>query len=201
MITIAWDVDDVLNDLMYNWLTDKWLPEHRDCKVYFDQITENTPERIINSTKEDYLSSLDNFRLSKDYSKMKPDPEILAWFERSGDKARHIALTSVPVRTAHMSAEWVLKNFGRWIRSFNFIPSPRAGEHAPEYDRSKAGYLKWLGKVDILVEDSEQNIEGARALGIRGMLVARPWNKKGLSVSGVLKKIDMVIEEYHDQVI
>ena len=50
--------------------------------------------------------------------------------------------------------------------SFHFVPSPRLGEQAPEYDRNKADYLKWLNKVDILVEDSEQNIQ--ESLKIRG---------------------------------
>jgi len=193
MITIAWDVDDVLNDLMYCWLTYKWLPEHLDCKVCFEQIMVNTPERVINSTKEEYLVSLDSFRLSKAYSQMKPNPEILAWFEKSGAKARHIALTSVPIKTAHISADWVMKNFGKWIRSFSFVPSPRIGGYIPEYDRNKTDYLKWLNKVDILVEDSEQNILEAQKLGIKGILVAKPWNKSGLSICGVLNEINTAI--------
>jgi len=193
MITIAWDVDDILNDLMYCWLVNKWLPEHPGCKVSFEQITQNTPERIINSTKEEYQLSLDSFRLSPAYLKMSPEPEVLAWFQRHGDKARHIALTAVPVKAAHVSADWVMKNFGKWIRSFHFIPSPRMGEQAIEYDRSKADYLKWLNKVDILVEDSEQNMWGAQESGIRGVLVAKPWNKNGLSITDALKEIEQAI--------
>ncbi len=195
MITIAWDVDDILNDLMRCWLVNKWLPEHPDCKVSFEQITENTPERIINSTKEDYLLSLDSLRLSKAYSEMKPNPEVLAWFEKFGDKARHIALTSVPIKAAHISADWVMRNFGRWIRSFNFVPSLRANEQAPNYGNTKADYLKWLNKIDILVEDSEENIREAKELGIRGILVGKPWNKSNLSVKGALEEINKIIKE------
>lgn len=195
MITIAWDVDDVLNDLMYCWLTDKWLPEHPDCKVGFEQITQNPPERIINSARDEYLSSLDCFRFSKAYSEMKPNPEILAWFEKFGDKARHIALTSVPIKTAHISADWVVKNFGKWIRSFNFVPSLRIGGDCPEYDHAKVDYLKWLNKVDVMVEDSSQNIRESEKLGIKGLLIKRPWNKSNLSVKDALIKINKIIME------
>jgi hypothetical protein len=193
LLTIAWDVDDILNDLMRCWLVNKWLPEHPDCKVSFEQITQNTPERIMHSTKEDYLLSLDSFRLSKAYSEIKPNAEVLAWFEEFGDKARHIALTFVPLKAAHVSADWVMKNFGKWIRSFNFVPSPRIGERAPEYDHSKADYLRWFNKIDVLVEDSEENIREAKELGIRGILAAKPWNKSNLSVTAVLAEINQLL--------
>ena len=193
MITIAWDVDDVLNDLMRCWLVKKWLPEHPGCKACFEQITQNTPEHIIKSTKEEYRLSLDAFRLSGAYLQLEPNPEILAWFEEFGDKARHIALTSVPLKEAHISADWVMQNFGKWIRSFNFVPSPRKGELVPEYDHSKVDYLRWLNKIDVLVEDSEENIREAKELGIRGILVAKPWNKSGLSVRAALAEINKLL--------
>ncbi|MFH0855128.1 MAG: hypothetical protein V1869_01220 [Candidatus Omnitrophota bacterium] len=195
MITIAWDVDDILNDLMRCWLVDKWLPEHPDCRVCFEQITQNTPEYIIKSTKEEYRLSLDIFRLSGAYHRLSPDPEVLAWFENFGEKARHIALTCVPLKAAHISADWVMRNFGKWIRSFNFVPSPRLNEEAPDYGHSKAGYLEWLNNVDVLVEDSEENILQAKELGLKGILVAKPWNKSGLSIKAALAQINKIIEE------
>jgi FMN phosphatase YigB (HAD superfamily) len=193
MLTIAWDVDDILNDLMRFWLSDKWLLEHPDCKVSFKQLTENTPERIIKSTLEEYRLSLDSFRLSGAYTRLEPNPEVLAWFRESGYKARHIALTAVSVKAAYISADWVLKNFGKWIRTFHFIPSLRADEAAPEYDQSKADYLKWLNKVDVLVEDSEDNILQAKDLGIRGILVGKPWNKGNLSVKEALTELNKLL--------
>lgn len=193
MITIAWDVDDILNDLMRCWLIDKWLPEHPDCKVCFEQITQNSPEYIINSSKEEYQLSLDAFRLLGAYLQLKPNPEILAWFEEFGDKARHIAITSVPLKAAHISADWVMKNFGKWIRGFNFVPSARTGEKISEYDHTKTDYLKWLNNIDILVEDNEENIRQAQELGIKGLLVKRPWNKSNLLVKDALVEINKII--------
>lgn len=193
MITIAWDIDDVLNDLMGQWLMNKWLLEHPGCKLAFEQITENTPERIIGCALEEYQKSLDEFRLSESYPLLEPNQEVLAWFKKKGNQARHIALTGVPVSCAHMSAEWLMRNFGSWIRSFNFVPSLRKEDRSPKYDYSKADYLKWLNKIDILVEDSQENIEQAQNLGIKGMLIKRPWNKGRLTVSQALKEIDKII--------
>lgn len=194
MLTIAWDIDDVLNDLMCQWLNKKWLADHPECGVSFEQITENTPERIIGASLEEYRQSLDGFRLSRDYFLMQPNQEVLEWFERNGNKSRHIALTSVPLKAAHISADWVLSNFGKWIRSFNFVPSPRQGEDIPEYDVSKVDYLKWLGKVDVLVEDSQENIQEAALLGIKGILIKRPWNRSGLLVKDALEEVDKIID-------
>lgn len=193
MKTIAWDIDDVLNDLMRRWLNDKWLVEHADCRVTFEQITENTPQRIIGGSLDEYRKSLDDFRLSKAYRLMQPDQEILGWFNEHGGLARHIALTAVPTGAAHISADWVMRNFGRWIRSFNFVPSPREGELVNAQELTKADYLKWLGKVDLLIEDSQENIQQAEALGIKGILIKRPWNNGGLTVKDTLIEINKVI--------
>ena len=38
MLTIAWDVDDVLNDLMGAWLKDAWLPAHPECTLAYDDL-------------------------------------------------------------------------------------------------------------------------------------------------------------------
>ncbi len=193
MITIAWDVDDILNDLMRRWLEDKWLPGHPGLKIAFAQITENTPEKIIGVTREEYRKSLDDYRLSGAYFKLAPDAQVMDWFSANGDKARHIVLTAVPAKAAHISAEWVMRNFGKWIRSFNFVPSPRPGEDIPDYGRTKADYLEWLGKVDLLIEDSQENILQAQEKGIKGILVAKPWNKSKLSVKETLAQINKIL--------
>lgn len=193
MITIAWDVDDVLNDLMRRWLEDAWKPGHPSCKVEFRQITENPPERIIGCSRQEYSLSLDAYRLSKGYPGLEPDAEVLAWFEKNGFKARHIALSSVPLKACHVSASWVMKYFGKWIRSFNFVPSFRQEEDTPVYGRNKADYLKWFGKADVLVEDSGENIIQAEALGIRGILIGKPWNGGDCAANAALGKLDELL--------
>jgi FMN phosphatase YigB (HAD superfamily) len=175
--TIAWDVDDVLNDLMRQWFSLQWLRGHPECKVTYEELAENPPHRIIGADLHSYLESLDEFRLSDLYQQMPPVKEVKEWFEKNGHNFRHIALTAVPLIAASASAQWVFKHFGPWIRTFHFVPSKREGDKMPAYDNDKGAFLKWIQKVDILVDDSYANIQAARSAGVKGIILPRPWNK------------------------
>ena len=175
MKTIVWDVDDVLNDLMRNWFVTSWLKESPGCTVSYDQLRENPPHQALNIPLGEYLRSIDAFRC-RHGPQLEPNPTVLAWFEEHGHRFRHVALTAVPWRAADTWAAWVMKHFGKWIRSFNFIPSRREGENLPVYDETKAVFLQQWAQVDAIVEDNVATIEAARALGIRTVLVPRPWN-------------------------
>lgn len=186
MKTIAWDVDDVLNDLMRCWFENFWAPVHKGCRLRYEDISENPPHRLLGIDKPLYLKSLDEFRLSKFACDMQPVPETLEWFKKHGSGFRHIALTSRPISTVSAAASWVFKYFGTWIRGFYFVPAPRSDQHIPEYECSKREFLKWIGKVDILVDDSEDNIEAAQEIGIAGVLMPRPWNKNSAAIKETL---------------
>jgi hypothetical protein len=176
MKTLAWDVDDVLNSLMWAWFEDLKNSSRREIKVVYEQLLENPPHALLGMTLNQYLDSLDEFRLSGRYAQLEPNREILNWFHAHGHRCRHLALSAVPLAAAHISAAWVLKHFGKWIRTFAFVPSKRAGETIPEYDRAKADYIGWHGKVDILLDDNPEHIEQATQIGIQGILIAQPWN-------------------------
>jgi len=184
--TIIWDVDDVLNDLMRTWFERWWIPSHLGCPITYDQISKNPPHELLGVSKSEYLASLDEFRLSELAREMMPLPEILAWFYQKGDHFRHIALTATSLRTAPVSAAWVMRHFGRWIRSFHLVPSMRQGEKIPVYDQSKEEFLRWWGKGDILVDDNPLNIDVAEVLGIQTVLIPRPWNQSRLTLGEVL---------------
>ena len=47
MVTIAWDVDDVLNDLMRHWFKSTWKTTHPECKVIYEDLSENPPRQIL----------------------------------------------------------------------------------------------------------------------------------------------------------
>ncbi len=193
MLTIAWDIDDVLNELMKDWLNKKWRPEHSDCNLLYEDITINPPQDLLKTTLTQYSESLDAFRLSPQYINMQPNKEILKWFKKHGHKARHLVLTAVPKSCAHISAEWIIKNFGDWIRNFHFVPSYRNGFDIPEYDKSKPDFLEWFGKAGVFIDDTVSNIKGIEDLGVRSFIVNRPWNTSNLDIKEILENLtDMV---------
>ncbi len=190
MLTIAWDVDDVLNNLMYEWFISEWLPKNPACGLRYEDLKTNPPHEILTVKLDRYLGSLDSFRISDHYQEMHPVNEILVWFRERGSNYRHIALTAVPVKAASFTASWVFNNFGEWIRSFHFVPSKREAEVLPEYDNDKIEYIKWLGKIDILIEDNQKCIEAAVALGVKSILIPRPWNSAKGTISNSLKLLE-----------
>ncbi len=179
MKTIVWDVDDVLNSL-----TRTWLETQPDCALTFAGLTENPPHRLLGISREAYLRSLDEFRLSR-FAALEPAVPVRRWFEAHGHQFRHVALTATPLETAPLSAAWVMRHFGRWIRTFAVAPSPRPDDPGPVIDPSKAGYLRWWGRADVLIDDNPAHVSAARTLGITGLLAAQPWNR-GIAIEQIL---------------
>ncbi len=175
MKTLTWDVDDVLNDLMRDWLELWWLPQHPQRKVAYEEIRENPPERILSISREAYLDSLDAFRRERGASLI-PNEALLGWFQDHGHRFRHMALTSIPLQFADVSAAWVLKHFGNWIRSFNVVPSPREKAPHTHYDGSKADFLGWLGKPDMMIDDNPRTVAEVGGRSIATLLWPQPWN-------------------------
>lgn len=191
MLTIAWDVDDVLNDLMRTWLEEWWKPQHLDCAVTYQDLTTNPPHQLLNIEPDEYLQSLDEFRCSGNYEQMRPNSKILEWFQKQGCSFRHIALTAVPRVAAHISAAWVISHFGDWIRTFHFVPGARTGDTSTAYESTKGGYLKWLNRVDIFIDDNARNIYDVESVRIRCFPVLRPWNSGGTKINEILKSISL----------
>lgn len=171
---IMWDVDDVLNDLMGVWFRSRWIPLHPQCPVDYRGITVNPPHELLGVDKREYLESLDAFR-NDSFRELKPIPEMIDWFRLHGGKAEHLVVTSVPLIVAHLSAEWVFSHFGKWVRSFNIVPSPREGDRDHGVS-SKSDFLRAFAKVDIVVEDNPETIRSMREMGISTVTIPRPWN-------------------------
>ena len=184
MKVIMWDVDDVLNDLMGEWFRSSWLPHHPECPVTYSGITVNPPHELLGVSKHEYLASLDVFR-QKYFKDLKPLPEILKWFQLHGKKAEHLVVTSVPIIASQHSAEWVFTYFGEWVRSFNIVPSTRAGNH--DYGaKSKADYIRTFSKVDLVVEDNPETLRSMKELGIETVTIPRPWNESTETIETTL---------------
>ncbi len=194
MLTVVWDVDDVLNDLMYQWFTHCWLTEHPGCTLQYSQLLQNPPHQSLSITYEEYLASLDPFRKTQRSMKMPPNAQVLAWFRAQGKYCRHIALTARPLETAPEVAAWVLRHFGLWIRCFGVVPS-RTEENEPAYDRSKGEFLTWIKCGDILVEDSPENICQADSIGMRTLTYPQPWNNSRLTIDELLNELSHMVRE------
>ena len=112
MKTIAWDIDDVLNDLMRCWFEQSWLVTNPEYKLEYEDLKQNPPHDILGISLKEYLISLDNFRVSESARKMQPVKEILDWFIKYGSSYRHIALTARSLETIPVLSNWVFRYFG-----------------------------------------------------------------------------------------
>jgi FMN phosphatase YigB (HAD superfamily) len=186
--TIVWDVDDVLNDLMRSWFL-LWCQDYPGCAVGYEDLKENPPHEVLGVTRDSYLQSLDEFRLSSLYQSLAPIREVRDWFLQNGGRFRHIALTAVPLRAASLSAQWVLRNFGTWIRTFHFVPSKRKEDAIPQYDRDKVDLLQRLGAVDLFIDDNAEYVAAAQNAGINALLFPRPWNHSAVSITETLARL------------
>jgi len=193
MKTLAWDVDDVLNSLMRVWFEEFITNSQREIKIGYDQLSENPPLKLLGITMKQYHVSLDEFRLSGRYERLEPNGEILNWFNVYGHCCRHLALTAVPLAAAPISSAWVLKHFGKWIRTFHFVPSKRSEEAIPVYDRSKVDFIDRHGNIDILIDDNFEHIEQAAQIGLQGILITQPWNAGKIDMSDNLAYLTRAI--------
>ena len=195
MKTIAWDVDDVLNEMMFYWFEDCYKNEHNNIKQNFKDLVNNPPQDILGISNDEYLKSLDRFRISEKGRNLPPNQRVLAWFNEHGYKYRHVALTARPLKTVPILSEWVFRYYGDWIRTLSFIPSKRTGQNIPVYDSRKADFLTWFGKADLFIDDSTENVQESEKAGIKSLLYPRPWNNSCLTVNQFFKKASILLED------
>jgi FMN phosphatase YigB (HAD superfamily) len=194
MKTIVWDVDDVLNDFTRRWFEGAWLPAHPDCALRYEQLSENPPHALLHASKSEYLASLDAFRQSALAEDLTPLGPVFDWFCEHGHRSQHVAITATPLRAAPRSAAWVMRHFGRWIRSFHLMPSPREGERLPVYDRSKGELLGRWPHVDVFIDDDPANLASAEAAGIKSLPMPRPWNSCQATLSETLEHLTQLVQ-------
>lgn len=195
MITIIWDIDDTLNDFQYRWFINYKFNNNLCCIDNYEKLKENPCWGLLGISTDRYHNSIDRYRRDN-YTLIQPNKEILEWFECYGYKAEHIALTAAPLEHTDITAYWLFKHFGQWIRTFHFIPSERRSSYYPIYDKNKVEYIinKFNKKKILFVDDNEINISEAEKLGITSYCVKQPWNK-GEDIEFILEKLTKKINE------
>ncbi len=190
---VAWDVDDVLNDLLAAWLA-HWNAENLGRVRTWDirEITANPPHAVLGIPLEQYLQSLDAFRLAH-AANLSPRTEVLRWFETHGERARHVAITSTSMVATPVSAAWVMRHFGRWIRAVLFVPALRKDKPHPLYDANKGELLARMGGADILVDDLPSNLAHAATKGIATLEWPCPWNSSRLDIKDTLGVLEATL--------
>ncbi|MGH8047533.1 MAG: hypothetical protein ACREKL_09825, partial [Chthoniobacterales bacterium] len=173
---IVWDLDDTLNTLTHSWL-DWFYARNRDARrVRFEDLRENPPNALLGIPMQDYLDSLDAFRISPEARDMQPVPAVRDWFREHGFCFEHHVLTARPIATIPHASGWLFTHFGRWIRHFHFVPARRVGDVVPDENEPKARVIERLGGAEAFVDDSPANLEGAGDVVANCILVPQPWN-------------------------
>lgn len=181
---IIWDLDDTLNELMKGWLA--WHQRGAVAPIKFHAIHENPPHRLLNIDASEYLDSLDCFRNSSEARELRPVAAIRAWFEQHGFAFDHHVVTARPIATVPAAAEWVFRHFGRWVRHFHFAPARRAGEDVPDSGVAKREIIAQFQRAEFFIDDSPENLDGARDLVGETLLIPQPWNGARGSIRDVL---------------
>ncbi len=193
MLTIAWDMDDVLNDLIWAWFHEEWLPSHPDCRLQYRDLLENPPHRILGIESGEFVNMIDAYRESDKAAKLTPSPQILDWLASYGALCLHAVVTARPIGSLPQMSHWLFRHFGGYVRALGVVPV-RLKPGEPAYHNTKGEFRSWFGKIDVLVDDSEENLRSAEASGVRGILFPQPWNSNRGTVSDTLRLVtDMVI--------
>lgn len=171
-LLVAWDVDDVLNDLTLRWAD--WA----GFSISMLAPPTGDPSSWISSqgiNHNEYLASLDHFRDSE-YPGLEPNEAVLDVL-RGWPRWRttHIALSATPLFAQAIVASWTMRHFGHWLRAIWFCPSPRTTDPRGTTQHSKGDVLNGFRNSTLLVDDSVSNLESAQATS-RVVLYPRPWN-------------------------
>lgn len=194
MLTICWDLDDVLNNLMESWLQNyNYLNK---THFQYKEIIKNPPYEILGISENFYKNILDIYR-KEYYDLLSPNKIILEWFKQNGHRAYFSVLTATPTSCASISLEWLMRNFGNWIRQYAFIPSTREQIKDNIYDKTKADWLV-RNKADLFIDDSIKNCKEANEKGIATFCVKQPWNN-GNDIQWILNQVEKYIVSYEQK--
>ena len=187
---IIWDVDDVLNRLMYCWL-DNW-DKNAVRKFHYKDIVENPPHKLLGITENQYFSNLDEYRNSDLGRNVSINKCVFQWFQLYGNDFKHIACTARPVHTMPNQSWWIYTFFGRWIQTVQIASSLR--DDADESDaQTKGQFVAWLNKEVVFIDDSERNVEEVSKIGGVSLLFPQPWNRNNQTEEEFIEDLNQML--------
>ncbi len=189
-----WDVDDVLNPLMRDWLEhQKRLESISSTFEYADLINPDFSE-TLGWPRQNFLVALDEFRLEFQ-GRLEPNELIQNWFRQNHSmNVKHVALTATPRTVSDISRDWVAQNFGEFIDDFYLAPSARDTDLLPR-KRKHDFYMDFKAEYRevIAIDDRPDNLSDARDAGISTLCWPQPWNGSLLDSESTLKALSMMI--------
>ena len=195
---ILWDVDDVLNQLMKEWLK-SWHQQEGigQSHLSFDQLTDNPPHSQVGISLQEYHRSLDAFRNSLTARDLMPNKQVLHWFNQHGKGHVHIALTARPTLTMPNQAAWIYDHFGQWIQSVVAVAPARKHVDSQQHAafQTKVAYAKWLGKPSVLIDDNQENIASVKGICPFTLLFPQPWNASRQKTDEALSQLTEYLEQ------
>jgi len=192
----VWDVDDVLNPLMRDWLEyQKQLGSVCSKFEYADLINPDFSE-TLGWPRQKFLFALDEFRL-KFQRRLEPNKLIKNWFRQNqAMNVKHVALTATPRTVSDVSRDWVSQNFGEFVDDFHLAPSARDTDLLPR-KRKQDFYMEFKAEYRevIAIDDRPDNLNDARDAGISILCWPQPWNGSLLDSESTLKELSKMIIE------
>ena len=150
---IGIDCDDVILDLMPNWLS-KYNKQFNDILVK-DQINDwNVGNFVLSEAKKIFYQYIE-------------EPDVF-WTAKPIEGALEgvLALRNMGFRIVIVSAGNPFSNKQQWLKYHGFIENDK--DFIQAYDKS-------LIKIDYLIDDKYDNVRDTFGYGI---LFSQPWNKK-----------------------
>lgn len=194
---VVWDIDDVLNPLMEDWLEHQKSIERIDASLTYDSLIDPDFSRTLNWGRNRFLESLDEFRLQSQ-SKLLPNQMIQNWFaNQSKNQIRHVALTATPRIVSEISKKWLQVNFGSHITDYFLAPSARDNDNLPRMTKLDF-YRQFTSDFErvIAIDDRPDNLKNARTAGASTLCWPQPWNDSLLDSEETLKALSRIIFEW-----
>jgi len=205
MVIVAWDVDDVLSELVREWI------RFKQPAVKYEDIVCELPDLRWGyaGTQAEFLAELDDVKQNH-HHEFRPCAAVLDWFRTTGHLAEHVAITSAPRFLMPVMSEWVFRMYGEWIYTVHCMPSkrPNVEDHPYFIGNSKGRFLRdhyFNQRPVLLIDDLSHNIQSAHDHGIPCVTFPQPWNGSKESVGAALERVthwvtqngDITLREAH----